>query len=154
MSRRRIENIIVHWSATGPLVTTEDIRRWHKAQGWKDIGYHRVIEHEVTQPKDIEVTPGRLIKVGRQLNTDLFIEATEAGAHTLGYNSNSIGICVIAGPQQGASTMQIEALLLCLDIFCKRFNLPKTAVKGHRDFNATECPGRKIYDVLKRFKGE
>ena len=39
---RPIDSIIIHCSATpeGKHFTAADIRRWHKAQGWSDIGYH------------------------------------------------------------------------------------------------------------------
>ena len=39
-SRRTIREIIIHCSATpeGRNYTVEDIRRWHRQQGWSDIG--------------------------------------------------------------------------------------------------------------------
>ena len=44
-SKRKITEIIVHCSATseGKDFTVLDIRRWHKLQGWSDIGYHYVV---------------------------------------------------------------------------------------------------------------
>ena len=44
-SSRVITEIIIHCSATpeGKDFTVDDIRRWHKEQGWSDIGYHYVI---------------------------------------------------------------------------------------------------------------
>ena len=42
---RTIDKIIIHCSATpeGRPHSVEDIRRWHKAQGFADVGYHYVI---------------------------------------------------------------------------------------------------------------
>ena len=42
---RKISKIIIHCSATpeGRNNTIEDIERWHKARGWKSVGYHYVI---------------------------------------------------------------------------------------------------------------
>ena len=42
---RDISKAIVHCTATpeGRPTTVEDIRSWHKARGWSDIGYHYVI---------------------------------------------------------------------------------------------------------------
>lgn len=42
---RKINEIIVHCSATaeGKDYTVEDITRWHKARGFKTIGYHYVV---------------------------------------------------------------------------------------------------------------
>ena len=44
-SKRMINKIIIHCSATpeGKDYTVDDIRRWHKQQGWSDIGYHYVV---------------------------------------------------------------------------------------------------------------
>ena len=76
---RKINEIIVHCSATpeGKDFHASDIDRWHKAQGWKCIGYNYVIDLDGT------------VEPGRPLN--------EIGAHTVGHNSNSIGICYIGG---------------------------------------------------------
>lgn len=46
-SARRIDEIIVHCSATRPGqgCTARDVRRWHTAErGFRDIGYHFVVE--------------------------------------------------------------------------------------------------------------
>ena len=42
---RRITEIIIHCSATpeGKDFTVDDIRRWHLARNFADIGYHYVI---------------------------------------------------------------------------------------------------------------
>ena len=42
---RKINDIILHCSATkeGRDFTVADIDRWHKARGWRCIGYHFVI---------------------------------------------------------------------------------------------------------------
>lgn len=76
---RTIDKIIIHCSATkeGLNFNVNDIRRWHKAKGWKDVGYHYVICLDGT------VQPGRPI--------------AQVGAHCSGYNKNSIGICYIGG---------------------------------------------------------
>ena len=44
---RDIDKIIIHCSATleGRDVKTSEIKRWHvEDNGWRDIGYHFVIE--------------------------------------------------------------------------------------------------------------
>jgi N-acetylmuramoyl-L-alanine amidase len=42
---RPINKIILHCTATPEdrETSVEDIRRWHKNQGWSDIGYHYVV---------------------------------------------------------------------------------------------------------------
>ena len=76
---RYISEIIIHCSATkeGLDFNVNDLRRWHKAQGWKDVGYHFVITLDGT------------IEQGRALE--------EIGSHTKGHNAHSIGICYIGG---------------------------------------------------------
>jgi hypothetical protein len=55
-----------------------EIRRWHVQQrGWRDIGYHWVID------RDGAVAPGR--------------KETEVGAHVEGHNRGTIGICLLGG---------------------------------------------------------
>ena len=76
---RDINRIILHCSATpeGANFTAADIRSWHLARGWSDIGYHYVIGIDGT------VESGRCI--------------SKQGAHTKGHNKDSIGICYIGG---------------------------------------------------------
>lgn len=76
---RYINEIIIHCSATKEALdfNVNDLRRWHKAQGWKDVGYHFVITLDGT------------IEQGRALE--------EIGSHTKGHNAHSIGICYIGG---------------------------------------------------------
>ena len=74
---RDINKIIVHCSATkeGQEFFADDIRRWHKARGFSDIGYHFVINLD------------GVIEYGRDLKL--------TGAHCKGHNEASIGICYI-----------------------------------------------------------
>jgi N-acetylmuramoyl-L-alanine amidase len=46
--RKSTNWIAIHCSATRPSqdVGAADIRKWHKAQGWADIGYHFVIRRD------------------------------------------------------------------------------------------------------------
>ena len=58
-SRRRIDKIIVHCSATpeGEGYTVEQIRKDHRAQGWSDIGYHYVIYRDgsIHDGRDVDI---------------------------------------------------------------------------------------------------
>lgn len=78
---REISRVIVHCSYTDwdkASVTAETIRRWHvDDNGWSDIGYHFVIQRS------------GYIEAGRDLE--------RSGAHTRGFNHDSIGICLIGG---------------------------------------------------------
>lgn len=76
---RYINEIIVHCSATpeGKDFTVTDIKKWHLARGFSDIGYHYVIY------RDGSVHTGR--------------DESKIGAHCTGHNSYSIGVCYIGG---------------------------------------------------------
>lgn len=123
---RNIKEIIIHCADTpeGRDDKAEDIRRWHKAQGWSDIGYHYVIDLDGT------------VEAGRDIET--------AGAHAQGHNANSIGICYIGGadeqmkPKDTRTDAQKQSLLLLLKYLRQRY--PKAQIIGHRDVNTKSCP--------------
>lgn len=131
---REITRIILHCSATpeGKDFTVADIDKWHKARGWQGIGYHYVIY------RDGSVHEGRNIAV--------------AGAHTSGYNKNSIGVCYIGGvatdgktPKDTRTPAQSRALRVLVEQLKKQF--PKATVHGHYEFAAKACPSFKISDL-------
>ena len=133
---RKIDKIIVHCADTpeGRDVRAEEIRRWHKAKGWNDIGYHYVI--------DIDGT----IEAGR----DIAI----AGAHTQGQNATSIGICYVGGcdtkmqPKDTRTEAQKESLRLLIKFLKSKYKDAK--VFGHRDFAQKACP---CFDAKTEYEG-
>lgn len=119
---RKINMIVVHCSAT-PADARFDrdwIRDLHKNRnGWRDIGYHFVIEVDGE------------IRVGRTLD--------QVGAHVAGHNKHSIGICLIGGVDRaGVATdnffsvqkQSLRTLLLGL-----MSSFPGCEVLGHRDLS-------------------
>ena len=135
-SRRRINEIIVHCTATpeGRDYTVADIRQMHKAQGWVDIGYHYLIY------RDGSIHEGR--------NVDL------VGAHCQGHNAQSIGVCYVGGvardgktPKDTRTQAQKDALVhLLMQLVCL---YPDATIRGHRDFAAKACPS---FDATKEYK--
>lgn len=132
---RKIDKIIVHCADTpeGRDVRVEEIRRWHKAKGWNDIGYHYVI--------DIDGT----IEAGRDIEC--------AGAHTQGQNANSIGICYVGGcdakmqPKDTRTEAQKQSLRLLIKFLKSKYKDAK--VFGHRDFAQKACP---CFDAKKEYE--
>ena len=134
-SRRRIDEIIVHCTATpeGSPRTLEQIRQQHKSQGWSDIGYH------------ILVTLDGKAHLGR--NMDI------SGAHAEGHNSYSIGVCYVGGLEnrpgvaykdlkaKDTRTDAQKATLMSLMIDLRKL-YPKAKIIGHRDVDkhGKECP--------------
>lgn len=134
LTMREINRIILHCSATpeGKDYTVADIDRWHKANGWQGIGYHYVVY------RDGSVHQGRDLAV--------------AGAHTSGYNKNSIGVCYIGGvaadgktPKDTRTPAQRRALRVLVEQLQKQF--PNATIHGHYEFAAKACPSFKIEDL-------
>lgn len=132
---RKIDKIILHCSATkeGQGFAVEDIDRWHKARGFAKIGYHKVIYLDGS------------IHNGRPLE--------QIGAHTLGHNATSIGICYIGGldengkPKDTRTKEQKEALINLVNTLKAEY--PGAKVYGHYEFAAKACP---CFDVKKEFR--
>ncbi len=138
MKRESTDQIIVHCSATAPSLTVgvKEIRDWHQARGWKDIGYHVVIKRNGS------------IEFGRPLD--------EVGAHAYSHNHHSAGVCLIGGVNdQGYSENnftkeQFLSLRLIIDGLLSRY--PGSKVLGHRDFPEVhkDCP---CFNVREWFYG-
>ena len=133
---RTITEIIVHCTATpeGKDFTVDDIRRWHKEQGWSDIGYHYVIY------RDGSIHEGRDVKY--------------SGAHCTGHNANSIGVVYIGGVSKDGKTAkdtrtkaQKKALLQVMRTL--RAAYPSARIYGHRDFAKKDCPS---FDAREEYK--
>jgi len=132
-----VEYLVVHCSATKASqdVKEEEIRRWHLNRGWTDIGYHVVIDRDGTR------------EYGRALDV--------RGAHVSGYNSISLGICMVGGldrhgePEDNFTETQYKSLLTTLDALHLLF--PEAKVCGHRDFPGVTkaCPCFEVEDWLK-----
>ena len=133
---RKINEIIVHCAATpeGKNFKAADIDRWHRERKMKCIGYHYVVDLDGT------VEPGR--------------PESEIGAHCLGHNQYSIGVCYVGGlaadgktPKNTRTAAQKEALLALLKKL--RAKYPNASIHGHRDFAAKACPS---FDATTEYK--
>ena len=130
---RSINEIIVHCTATraGRHYTVADIDRWHRQRGFRCIGYHWVVYLDGT------IHPGR--------------PEAEAGAHCLGHNARSIGICYVGGldaegkPADTRTPAQRAALQTLVALLRNRY--PGVTVHGHREFANKACPCFDISDL-------
>ncbi|MBM3604288.1 MAG: hypothetical protein FJX25_05900 [Alphaproteobacteria bacterium] len=143
-ARHPVREIIVHCAATRPdwmagrpiAEKVAEIRRWHLANGWRDIGYHWIID------RDGKVLAGRA--------------ETVIGSHTIGKNSGTIGICLLGGhgsaetdlfanhftPQQDITLRQM------IEAISSRTGIAR--ISGHNEYAAKACPG---FDVSTWLKG-
>lgn len=133
---RPINEIIIHCSATkaGREFHAADIRRWHLQRGFADIGYHFVI------PLDGSVEPGRPLN--------------QTGAHCIGHNRRSIGICYIGGldPAGHPADTRTKAQRQSLHILLQHLRLlyPSATIHGHREFSPKACP---CFDASAEYSG-
>jgi N-acetylmuramoyl-L-alanine amidase len=135
---RNIKRIIIHCSATkeGRDIKTKTIRSWHmKGRGWSDIGYHFVIELDGT------IVDGRPME--------------RIGAHTRGYNRDSIGICYVGGldsDKRAKDTRTAQQKRSMDDLIASLLDRFRGAtVHGHNEFSAKACPS---FDVSKEYTNE
>ena len=135
VNKRNIKEIIVHCSATpeGKDFTVADIKRWHLARGFSDIGYHYVIY------RDGSIHTGR--------------DESIIGAHCTGHNTNSIGVCYIGGcvsngktPKDTRTPQQKQSLVKLLKELKTKY--PQASIHSHRDFANKACPS---FDATKEY---
>ena len=132
---RKITEVFVHCAATPPdwmadasaYDKREVIDKWHKERGFDGFGYHYLID------RDGVTIPGR--------------PEERVGAHVKGYNTNSIGVCLVGGHGSSENdqfadhftAQQDAALRELLDDLAGRY--PDAKVRGHNEVAAKACPG-------------
>lgn len=98
-----------------------EVHKWHLNNGWAGIGYHFYVR------KNGEVWQGRPIDT--------------MGAHCYGENSDSIGICFEGNfESETMCEAQIKAGKELISYILSKY--PSLKIYGHKDFNATACPGK------------
>lgn len=103
-----------------------DIQRWHFDRGWATVGYHFVVS-----------PTGRVFR-GRPVD--------RLGAHVLGHNVGTVGICLMGDFELERPTRPALASLEHV----RRRLVPggaKAPLLGHRDHRGHEtsaCPGRNL----------
>jgi len=134
---KNIRYITIHAAATTPSmdIGVKEIREWHLARGWRDVGYHFVIRRDGTLEK------------GRPLD--------EMGAHVGGHNSGNIGICMAGGvteadgrtPENNFTAAQWQTLREL--VYQLHTMHPKAVIMGHNGFPEHESRGCPCFDWRK-----
>lgn len=131
-NRTTTDAIIVHHiGGTNRDISAEEVHAWHLNNGWSGIGYHFLIRKDGT------------IERGRPMNM--------LGAHCYRHNWHTIGINVVGNFMEAVPTAaQIESAATLLAALCRFYRIApdRAHIKGHREYNATECPGRSLYNML------
>lgn len=121
--------MILHCSATPDLpygvdnfdrFGLKDIDLWHRQKGWNGCGYHFVVRRS------------GIIETGR--------DPKIIGAHTLGYNTNSLGICYVG--TKNPTKVQLQELLNLYVFIYKTYRIDWQSYYGHYEKNRFKsCPG-------------
>ena len=146
--------IVVHHTATPnstdysldhALALSRSIQNFHMdTNGWIDAG------------QQLTISRGGHIMEGRDRSLPAIREGTHClGTHVADNNSTCIGIenegtYMDTGPTDAL----VDSLVATLAWLCEAYNLdPQVAILGHRDFNATACPGDVLYAMLPDLRG-
>jgi Negative regulator of beta-lactamase expression len=143
------DHIVVHHTATAnstdysldhAFALSRAIQDYHMdVNKWKDIG------------QQLTISRGGHLMEGRDKSLWAINNGKHVvGAHTGGHNSHTIGI-----ENEGlytdvdTTTMLFDALVQTCAWLCTAYGLdPYQAIVGHRDYNATQCPGDVLYARL------
>ena len=119
---RDIDTVIIHCSDTpnNMDIGTATIREWHLERGWDDVGYHYIIRRDGTT------------EVGRQ--------ESRIGAHCLGKNYRSVGICLVG--RDKFTKEQFHSLEQLVQDLRKRYDVIDVA--GHHKYSNKTCPNFKV----------
>ena len=132
--------IVIHHSATEAAITFDMIRQNHLERGWDDIGYHYVIDQEGS------IFTGRAEDV--------------IGAHALGLNKESLGICCIGNfEEETPQDKQLNVLIKIVQQLAEKYQISREKIIGHRDVTSearenkrSKCPGENLYLLLDKIR--
>lgn len=116
---RVINYIVLHCTAGNPNETIEQLKQGFRARGWKNNGYHIVVNGKGER---INLTPLESIANG-----------------VAGHNANSIHVSYMGGidakgkPKDTRTDLQKSQLLAIVKELKQKF--PKATILGHRDFS-------------------
>lgn len=114
--------LVIHHTASENM-TVERIDEIHKGNGWDSIGYHYYIR------KDGKIYSGR--------------KENMEGAHAVGENKRSIGICLEGNFENEVITEKQKEAIDELSLYlCLKYDI--TDIIGHKEVYNTLCPGSNI----------
>jgi len=116
------KRITIHCSDSpnGKYFGVNEIREWHRARGFHDIGYHFV------------VVPDGSIQEGRPTHVQ--------GAHVENENENNLGICLVG--KDKFTSCQFESLRHLLNDLTNRFGINKGNIYCHYQFDSARAQGK------------
>lgn len=122
------------------------IQNYHiDTNGWIDTGQHFTISR------------GGYVTEGRHRSLEILQGGTQhvRGAHCLNQNEVSVGIENEGNYMQVSPPQALyDKLVAMIAYICQQYGIPSTEIYGHRDFNATDCPGDKLYALLPQIRSD
>ncbi|TDC64268.1 N-acetylmuramoyl-L-alanine amidase [Actinomadura sp. GC306] len=152
---RAPDHIVVHHTATPnstdyslnhAFALSRSIQNYHMdGNGWADTG------------QQLTISRGGHLMEGRNRSLSAINAGDHVvGAQTGGHNSHTIGIENEGNYMTAAPTGSLwSALVATCAWLCDVYGLdPHAAIVGHRDYNATACPGDVLYARLPQLRNE
>ncbi|MFD0855585.1 peptidoglycan recognition family protein [Actinomadura adrarensis] len=146
------DRIVVHHTATAnstdysvahAYALSRSIQNFHMdSNGWADTG------------QQLTISRGGHLMEGRNRSLSAIRAGDHVvGAHTANHNSHTIGIeneglYMTVGPTTALWNRLVETCAWLCDVY----GLSPSAIVGHRDFNATACPGDVLYARLPQLR--
>ncbi|MFC4563940.1 peptidoglycan recognition family protein [Nocardiopsis mangrovi] len=146
--------IVVHHTATAnstdysqshAFALSRSIQNYHMdSNGWADTG------------QQLTISRGGHIMEGRNLSLSSIRGGRHVvGAHVANYNGVAVGIenegtYTSVGP----TTALYNSLVATCAWLCTVYSRPTSAIVGHRDLNATACPGNQLYARLPQLRSD
>lgn len=150
-----ISNIIIHCSDSS-FGSASLIRSWHLQNGWSDIGYHFVVLNGFVSPGGPNGSPLTLplldgmVEVGRRLDGDNLLLGLEIGAHALGYNDRSVGICLIGRDRFSEAQFRNSAALI--RHLAMLWKVPAKNILGHYQVTGNRtCPNFDVPEFKQKY---
>ena len=155
--------IVLHCSDSG-FGNAALIAKWHalpkpEGRGWSGIGYHYVVLNGWLSSTVYNPDFNGYIETGRPLNNDPVVTGNEQGAHVLGYNTNSAGICLI-GKSGEFTDEQLNAALELVYRMEQQFYEIELLQHSDLDKKKPFCAGldmelfKKNYAIFKEWKAK
>jgi hypothetical protein len=113
--------------------------------GWRDTGQHFTISR------------GGYIMAGRHRSLPVAQNGVNhvIGAHCDGQNEVAVGIeCEGLYTSAAPTDMLYNKLVNLCAWLCQQYGLGAGRIYGHRDFDATACPGDRLYNMLPRIRDD
>ena len=138
---RDIKYIVVHCTATPPETTIASIQRyWREEKGWKNPGYHYIIERS---GNIVNLLPEECISNGVK-----------------GYNTHAVHISYIGGIDTKGNALdnrteaQVQAMYNKLVELSAKY--PHATILGHRDFPGVSkfCPSFNVKEWIANYNSD